>query len=467
MPPIGVARHLPSVSKLWVGAASCSLCVRSECRLGAGVPPPTTITSNGEGIPCEARFYASVQWNQACTVRFGSTWNHGLAASQQRPPACENRAPCLPLALCRAYPAARNAPIGRFDHRRLPIASRLRSAFRPGRDRSFARGGAATACYVVGLAAMAPALGRLIDSRSSPHPACIRADFPGRLRRLVGVNHRRVPGRHSLLPRRPGQLSTDYRVHANLFRQRLTDELYCPPRIPGVVLIESIFIVAPCSSPCSSHLRQPRGGTVPALCGVRHTLFRVPGVTKLACRGTGPGKPLGPLGERGFIRCLRILCYSWRWLDRDRPALMRASEIAPRSRAFCLGLMSAGSALGGLAMVAAAALSPHASVRAMLALMGRVSRSWRCGATWAFATAAFRWRRMCTGLIIQSMLVAKTARAEHVTEAFTGRKRVALRSRMGVASGGPARIFPLARGLGNRRRRGSVGRGRARFLTRT
>src|SRR3982750_3268730 len=56
---------------------------------------------------------------------------------------------------------------------------------------SFARGGAATACYVIGLASMAPALGRLID-RQGPRFTLLASGliFPAALGALVlAVNH--------------------------------------------------------------------------------------------------------------------------------------------------------------------------------------------------------------------------------------------------------------------------------------
>jgi predicted MFS family arabinose efflux permease len=59
-------------------------------------------------------------------------------------------------------------------------------------------------------------------------------------------------------------------------------------------------------------------------------------------------------------------------------------------------------------------------------------------ATWAFATCCvFAGVVMAPALIIQSMLVAKTARAEHVTEAFTWSASALLSGvGMGVAAGG-------------------------------
>jgi predicted MFS family arabinose efflux permease len=75
----------------------------------------------------------------------------------------------------------------------------------------------------------------------------------------------------------------------------------------------------------------------------------------------------------------------------------------------------------------------------MLALMGVglvvLSLPW---ATWAFATwCVFAGVVMAPALIIQSMLVAKTTRVEHVTEAFTWSASALLSGvGMGVAAGG-------------------------------
>lgn len=75
----------------------------------------------------------------------------------------------------------------------------------------------------------------------------------------------------------------------------------------------------------------------------------------------------------------------------------------------------------------------------MLALMGAglvvLALPWT---TWAFATCCvFAGVVMAPALIIQSMLVAKTTRAEHVTEAFTWSASALLSGvGMGVAAGG-------------------------------
>ena len=60
---------------------------------------------------------------------------------------------------------------------------------------SFARGGAATACYVVGLATVAPLLGRLID-RTGPVRtlATCSIAFPAALIALVGSVDLHAPG---------------------------------------------------------------------------------------------------------------------------------------------------------------------------------------------------------------------------------------------------------------------------------
>lgn len=89
-----------------------------------------------------------------------------------------------------------------------------------GETGSFARGGAATAGYVIGLAAVAPVLGRWID-RYGPRKALLASGvlFPARSYR---------PGRGSIAGcagladaaarrRRRRQLPSHYRLHAYLF----------------------------------------------------------------------------------------------------------------------------------------------------------------------------------------------------------------------------------------------------------
>src|SRR5688500_5122040 len=114
---------------------------------------------------------------------------------------------------------------------------------------SFARGGAATACYVVGLATVAPALGRLIDrtGRRLTLMACGLA-FPAALVGLVAVVHDHA---HPLLilafAAAAGATFPPITVCMRTYlRQRLgEDALLSAAYSLESVLIELIFIVGP------------------------------------------------------------------------------------------------------------------------------------------------------------------------------------------------------------------------------
>src|SRR6185369_16610583 len=76
-----------------------------------------------------------------------------------------------------------------------PVADRLAiHLLVQGTTRSFSQGGAATASYVVGLAAVAPALGRLVD-RVGPRSALLACSiaFPAALLALVAAVEARSP----------------------------------------------------------------------------------------------------------------------------------------------------------------------------------------------------------------------------------------------------------------------------------
>ena len=104
---------------------------------------------------------------------------------------------------------------------------------------------------------------------------------------------------------------------------------------------------------------------------------------------------LGPLDRPGFVALIAIiLCYSMAFGLLEIGMTAYATEKGNAALAgILLGLMSTGSALGGIAYG---------------------SRSWHLPLTRQDAGVV-----MAPALIIQSMLIAKTARPDQVTEAFT------------------------------------------------
>jgi predicted MFS family arabinose efflux permease len=114
-----------------------------------------------------------------------------------------------------------------------------------------------------------------------------------------------------------------------------------------------------------------------------------------------------------------------------------------------LGIMSAGSAMGGLAYGSRAWHFPLArQFAAALALMGLglavLALRW---SPWVFAAwCAVAGVAMAPALIIQSMLAARIARAEHATEAFTWTTSALLAGvGIGLAAGGALLEFCSAR----------------------
>jgi MFS family permease len=296
---------------------------------------------------------------------------------------------------------------------------------------SFARGGAATACYVLGLAAVAPALGRLIDRRGPRLALTVCAlAFPAALVALVlAVNRETMPWLILALAAAAGATFPPITVcMRTYFRQRLgEDALLTAAYSVESVLIEVIFIVGPMIVALFVALASAKMAVLfSALCGLAGTalFLRSPALRAWRIEASGTRSLLGPLSERGFVALLAvILCYSAAFglveigltafaTEKDNPALAGV----------LLGLMSLGSALGGLAYGSRNWHVPLSRQFAlMLGLMGLglmvLVAPW---SPWPFAAlSTFAGVVMAPALIIQSMLVATTARQQHMTEAFT------------------------------------------------
>ncbi len=314
---------------------------------------------------------------------------------------------------------------------------------------SFARGGAATACYVVGLATVAPLLGRLID-RTGPVRTLARAALPFR--------PRSSPWWHRSTCMRLGSSCFAFAAAAGAtfppitvcmrtyFKQRLGDDpLLATAYSLESVLIEVIFIVGPmlvagfvaAASPAAAVLFAAACGGIGTLLFLRSPPLRA---WHVAARSTP--RLLGPLAERGFVPLIAIiLCYSTAFGLLEIGLTAYATERGNVALAgVLLGLMSAGSALGGIAYGSRSWHVPlMLQFALMLALMGLgllvLALPWQ---PWAFAFWSFvAGGVMAPALIVQSMLVAKAARTEHTTEAFTWSASALLCGvGIGVAAGG-------------------------------
>jgi hypothetical protein len=133
---------------------------------------------------------------------------------------------------------------------------------------------------------------------------------------------------------------------------------------------------------------------------------------------------LGPLAERRFIALVMIVaCYAIAFGLTEIGVAAYAAEANRLALAgVFLGVMSAGSAVGGIAYGSRRWRIPLArQFSVTLAVLGLgllpLALPWEIAAFGVFSTLGGI--VMAPALIIQSMLVAKTARPEHATEAFT------------------------------------------------
>lgn len=314
---------------------------------------------------------------------------------------------------------------------------------------SFASGGAATACYVVGLAVVAPLLGRVIDRRGPRETLLIcGVAFPAALIALVlAVHHLQPPLLILAAAAAAGvtfpPITACMRTY---FRQRLgEDSLLSTAYSLESVLIELIFIFGPmlvalfvaAASPAVAVLFSAGSGLVGTL-----LFLRSPPLRNWRVQPRPAASLLGPLAEPGFGPLVAvILCYSMAFGLLEIGLTAYATEKdSPALAGVLLGLMSAGSAVGGLAYGSRSWHYPLTrQFTLMLALMGAglfvLVLPWQ---PWPFALwSLFAGVVMAPALIIQSMLVAKTARPEHITEAFTWSASALLAGvGIGIAGGG-------------------------------
>jgi len=157
-----------------------------------------------------------------------------------------------------------------------------------------------------------------------------------------------------------------------------------------------------------------------------------------------PGTLLGPLAQPRFIALIAIvLCYALAFGLTELGAAAHAAEVRrPALAGVFLGLMSIGSAAGGLAYGSGRWHTPlMRQFATMLGIMGVglaiLAFPWSVVAFAALCVVAGV--VMAPALIIQSMLVAKTAKPEHTTEAFTWATSALLAGvGLGMALGGIA-----------------------------
>jgi MFS family permease len=319
---------------------------------------------------------------------------------------------------------------------------------------SFARGGAAAACYVVGLAAIAPALGRVID-RYGPRRILVASGvlFPSALIALAAaVAH--APFLTLVFAAAAGATFPPITVCVRTyFRRHLGgDPLLAAAYSAESFLIETIFIAGPMIVAAFVALASATAAVwFAAACALAGTLIflRSPALRAWHIEARTSRSLLGPLAERRFPALIGVvLCFSSAFGFMEIGVTAYADEKASTALAgVLLGVMSIGSALGALAYGGRVWHSPLArqfvtALGLMAAGLAVLALPWSPVpfALWCILAGV----AMAPALIIQSMLAAQIARAEHATEAFTWTTSALLSGvGIGLATGGALlEVFP-------------------------
>jgi MFS family permease len=331
-----------------------------------------------------------------------------------------------------AQPALRSA-IAASVLGRLPIGITGLAILMLAQDTSgsFGRGGAVAACYVAGLATVAPLFGRLID-RYGPRftlLACAFA-FPAALAALVAA----LTGPAALwvafaLAAACGACFPPITVcMRTFFKQQLKEDLLLATAYSlESVVIELIFILGPVIVAIFVALASPAAAVLfAAACGCAGTLMfqRSRALAHWRIEPRGKASLFGPLADPGFVPLLAVIvCYASAFGLVEIGTTAYATESGnPAYAGVLLGVMSVGSATGGLVYGSRSwRLALAHQFPLMLALMGLgIAPLALLPSTWAFGLWCLAAGiAMAPALIMQSMLVAKSARPEHSTEAFT------------------------------------------------
>ena len=297
-------------------------------------------------------------------------------------------------------------------------------------SQSFAAGGATTGCYVAGLACVAPAIGRVIDRRGPRTMLMVCAMlFPASLAALLAAVSLRAPSVAifacaGLAGASFPPITVCMRTY---LRQRVTEASLSTAYSLDSVLIETMFIVGPllvalfvAFASATAAVWFAAGS---ALIGV-FLFLRSSALRQWRIEPRTHATLLGPLAQRRFVTLiLVVVCYAIAFGLTELGAAAYAAEAGrPALAGVFLGLMSVGSAFGGLAYGSAHWHTPLLrQFSATLAIMGAglavLAAPWQLAAFALLSILAGV--VMAPALIIQSMLVAKTAKAEHTTEAFT------------------------------------------------
>jgi len=294
---------------------------------------------------------------------------------------------------------------------------------------SFAAGGTATGCYVTGLAGVAPLLGRIID-RSGPRVTLLLCAllFPASMAALVTAVGAGASTPFILLCAvAAGATFPPVTVCMRTYlRQRIAgDASLATAYSADSILIEVMFIAGPMLVAFFIAYSTPSAAVwFAAASGFAGALLFLGSLRDWRIEERRERTLLGPLAKREFVVLIAIvLCYAMAFGLTELAVAAAASEAnRPALAGVFLGLMSAGSAFGGLAYGSRSWRGPlMRQFSVTLVVMGAglivLAGPW---SVLAFALlSVFAGIVMAPALIIQSMLVAKTAKPEQVTEAFT------------------------------------------------
>jgi MFS family permease len=314
---------------------------------------------------------------------------------------------------------------------------------------SFGIAGAVAACYLAGLAVMAPVLGRLID-RSGPATVLLfcACAFPAALVALVVALRLGAPQWTAFVfAAFAGACFPPITVCLRTFmRQRLADEAQLATAYSlESVLIETIFIVGPVLVALFvAYLSADAAVLFAAVCGFAGTLMflRSPVLAQWRIEKRMAASFVGPLSVPGFVPLLAVIfAYSGSFgLVEIGITAFAAEAGTPALAGVILGLMSVGSAAGGLAYGSRSWRTPLRRQFALMLLLMGVGVAVLSLVTNAFVFSALGIVAgivMAPALIIQAMLVAKTAPAHFTTEAFTWSTTCLLTGiGLGLAAGG-------------------------------
>jgi MFS family permease len=296
---------------------------------------------------------------------------------------------------------------------------------------SFAIGGTVAASYTIGLALLAPALGRVIDRHGPRHLllACAFA-FPAALIAVIFALKSGAPlWSACAAAAAAGACFPPITVcMRTFFKQRLKDDaLLAAAYSLESVLIETIFIVGPLLVALLVALVSPAAAVLlAAACGCAGTLlFRASrALAEWRIEPRRASSLFGPLAERGFLPLLAVIvCYASAFGLVEIGVIAYAAELGmPAFAGVLLGIMSVASAAGGLVYGSRTWGLPLARQFPLaLGVMGLgIAPLALLSADWAFALWCLpAGLAMSPALIMQAMLVAKLSRPEHSTEAFT------------------------------------------------